>query len=212
MELVDTRDLKSLEGNFVPVRVRPRAPLKLAMREIQTEEKRTIWILVYTKAKQEFKANKNLKNQGFKTFLPLISATNKDIGKRPLEVIFPGYIFVQIRLLLDNWTAIKSTYGVSHIVTYGEGLSSVPNDLINLLQNKLNEEDVYERNILHSDFEEGDALKIKDGRLAGIYAIFLSNKSKDRVRLLLKFFKTTVISELDKSDIGRKEVIKTFKF
>ncbi len=26
MELVDTRDLKSLEGNFVPVRVRPRAP------------------------------------------------------------------------------------------------------------------------------------------------------------------------------------------
>ena len=26
VELVDTRDLKSLEGNFVPVRVRPRAP------------------------------------------------------------------------------------------------------------------------------------------------------------------------------------------
>tara|TARA_Y100000588_G_scaffold207594_1_gene221471 strand:- start:55899 stop:56021 length:123 start_codon:yes stop_codon:yes gene_type:complete len=27
VELVDTRDLKSLEGNFVPVRVRPWAPL-----------------------------------------------------------------------------------------------------------------------------------------------------------------------------------------
>ena len=27
VELVDTRDLKSLEGNFVPVRVRPRAPI-----------------------------------------------------------------------------------------------------------------------------------------------------------------------------------------
>ena len=26
VELVDTRDLKSLEGNFVPVRLRPRAP------------------------------------------------------------------------------------------------------------------------------------------------------------------------------------------
>ena len=26
VELVDTRDLKSLEGNFVTVRVRPRAP------------------------------------------------------------------------------------------------------------------------------------------------------------------------------------------
>ena len=28
VELVDTRDLKSLEGNFVPVRVRPWAPFK----------------------------------------------------------------------------------------------------------------------------------------------------------------------------------------
>ncbi len=27
VELVDTRDLKSLEGNFVPVQVRPRAPI-----------------------------------------------------------------------------------------------------------------------------------------------------------------------------------------
>ncbi len=28
VELVDTRDLKSLEGNFVPVQVRPWAPLQ----------------------------------------------------------------------------------------------------------------------------------------------------------------------------------------
>ena len=28
VKLVDTRDLKSLEGNFVPVRFRPRAPIE----------------------------------------------------------------------------------------------------------------------------------------------------------------------------------------
>ncbi len=28
VESVDTRDLKSLEGNFVPVQVRPRAPIR----------------------------------------------------------------------------------------------------------------------------------------------------------------------------------------
>ena len=28
VKLVDTRDLKSLEGNFVPVQVRPWAPIK----------------------------------------------------------------------------------------------------------------------------------------------------------------------------------------
>tara|TARA_Y100000768_G_scaffold388961_1_gene389327 strand:- start:4438 stop:4569 length:132 start_codon:yes stop_codon:yes gene_type:complete len=30
VKLVDTRDLKSLEGNFVPVQVRPWAPCSLA--------------------------------------------------------------------------------------------------------------------------------------------------------------------------------------
>ena len=33
VELVDTRDLKSLEGNFVPVRVRPRAPFIKKVRQ-----------------------------------------------------------------------------------------------------------------------------------------------------------------------------------
>ena len=30
------------------------------------KEKKTIWVLIHTKAKQEIKANENLKNQGFK--------------------------------------------------------------------------------------------------------------------------------------------------
>ena len=45
----------------------------------------------------------------------------------------------------------------------------------------------------------------------GVDAIFLSDKPKDRVRLLLKLLNTTVISEISKSDIGHKEVVKKFK-
>ena len=41
VELVDTRDLKSLEGNFVPVRVRPRAPIcTLSTSKHETSQKK----------------------------------------------------------------------------------------------------------------------------------------------------------------------------
>ena len=83
---------------------------------------------------------------------------------------------------------------------------------IKLIQEKLNEEGVYKENISRVNFQKGDTLTIKDGRFIGIDAIFLSDKSKDRVRLLLKLLNTTVISEVNKSDIGHKEVVKDFKF
>ena len=42
------------------------------MKPVKKEKKETIWVLIYTKANEEKKANENLQNQGFKTFLPLI--------------------------------------------------------------------------------------------------------------------------------------------
>ena len=39
------------------------------MKSVEVEkEEDLVWVLVYTKAKQEIKANENLKRQGFKTF------------------------------------------------------------------------------------------------------------------------------------------------
>ncbi len=37
VELVDTRDLKSLEGDFVPVQVRPRVPLKTLLQTLKLD-------------------------------------------------------------------------------------------------------------------------------------------------------------------------------
>ena len=41
------------------------------MKLVKKGKKGIIWVLIYTKAKQEKKANENLQKQGFKTFLPL---------------------------------------------------------------------------------------------------------------------------------------------
>ena len=169
-----------------------------------------IWILVYTRAQQEKKANENLQKQGFKTFLPLIAKSNKQTDNS-LSPIFPRYIFTRINIKLDNWTVINSSYGVSHIVMFGEEFAHVPTEIIKSIQSRLNEQDVYKENISLVDYHKGDSLIIKKGHFAGIDAIFLSNKSKDRVRLLLKLLNTTIVSEISKSDIGLKERVKNFK-
>jgi len=182
------------------------------MKASKKDKSKIIWVLIYTKAKQEIKASENLQKQGFKTFLPLIAPSNKNSGFKSLVPVFPRYFFAQIDFEIENWTSIKSSYGVSHIVMFGEKFTSIPNNIIKLIQDKLDESGVYKEDVSIVDYQEGDSVTIKEGRFAGIDAIFLSNKSKDRVRLLLKLLNTTIISEIAKSDIGHKEVIKKFKF
>ena len=182
------------------------------MKEAIKDNKEIIWVLIYTKAKEEIKANENLQKQGFKTFLPLISPTNKNSEFKSLVPVFPRYFFAQINFELDNWTSIKSSYGVNRIVMFSEKFTSIPNNIIQLIQDKLNEKGIYKEDISIVDYQKGDPVSIKEGRFAGVDAIFLSKKSKDRVRLLLKLLNTSVVAEITKSNIGHKEVVKNFKF
>ena len=93
---------------------------------------------------------------------------------------------------------------------FGENFTIVPNKIIQLIQDKLNQEGIYKEEISNKEFKKGDSLTIKEGRFAGVDAIFLANKSKDRVTLLLKLLKTTVSAEIPQADVGHKKVIKKY--
>lgn len=181
------------------------------MKPAEIKQQGIIWVLVYTKAKQEVKANENLKRQGFKTLLPLKAEANKSHRLDSLVPIFPRYLFVQINLELGNWTAINSSYGVSSIVMFSDKFTIIPNDIIELIQGKLNWAGIYKENVSKIDYQVGDTIFIKEGGFAGIEAIFLSKKSKDRVRLLLNILNTNVVTEVAMSNIETKEVEKNFK-
>ena len=181
------------------------------MKTAITDKIEMIWVLIYTKARQEIKANENLQRQGFKTFLPLIAPTNRNSEFQPLVPVFPRYLFLQINFELDNWTSIKSSYGVSHIVMFAEKFTYIPNNIIELIQDKLNDAGIYKEDVSIVDYQKGDPVSIKEGGFAGVDAMFLSKKSKDRVRLLLKLLNTSVVSEIAASDIENKEVVKNFK-
>ena len=176
------------------------------------DENGYIWILVHTKSREENKVAENLELQGFETFLPLIPSTNRSSDKTKLVPVFPRYLFTKINPDQGNWTVINSTGGVSKIVMFSDKFTPIPNNIIDAIKERIDSSDVFREGVSIEEYKKGDNLSIKKGQFTGIDAIFLSNKSKDRVRLLLKLLNTSVIAEVDREIIGQKEIIKRFKF
>lgn len=175
-------------------------------------ENNEIWTLIYTKAKQELRAKRNLENQGFEVFLPIISleSISNTSKKEKLEAMFPRYIFIKVNQK-DGWSSIRSTKGVSNIIFFGQRIAQVPYQLIQYLKSKTDKAGVFTQKKIKRDFRKGEKIKIKKGTFQGMEAIFLSQSSKDRVRLLLKFTNQLTTAQLPASDVGKKEIIESFR-
>ena len=170
------------------------------------------WLLVYTKAKEEQRAKKNLENQGFEIFLPMIAlAKSKQSEPTILKVMFPRYLFVKINTELDKWASIQSTKGVSHLVVFGQRLGEIPDRVIAYLKSGADKNDIFRQKITKQAFQKGDTLVIEKGVFKNMEATFLAKKSKERVRILLSFVNHLITAEIPVSDIGQKEIIETFK-
>ena len=170
------------------------------------------WFLIYTKAKEEEKAQKNLENQGFGTFLPMIAyekiSQPKSLSLKPM---FPRYLFITIDVERDNWHLIKSTRGVSHVVLFGNKFAAVPNTVIEFIKTRVNNYSIVKQKVTRQLFQKGDKLVIKKGIMKGKEATFFSKTGKERVKILLKLMNEIIIAELPEHDIGRKAISETFK-
>ena len=170
------------------------------------------WLLVYTKAKEEQRAKTNLENQGFQTFLPMIAFVKMNRSKSTtVEPMFPRYLFIKLNLEKDNWTLIKSTRGVSHIVVFGQRFAEMPHQVIEHLKLGADENHIFRQAITRQEFQKGDKLVIEKGVFKDKEATFLSKKSKERVKILLRFVNHLITAEIPASDVGHKEIIETFK-
>src|SRR6266705_4067682 len=81
------------------------------------------WFLVHTQPKSETKAEWHLHAQGFKTYVPRILRTVRHARQlRTVKApLFPRYLFIILNLERDRWLSVRSTVGVSHLITQGEG-------------------------------------------------------------------------------------------
>lgn len=103
-----------------------------------SHDRATSWFLAQLKPNCANVADKNLRRQGFETFLPLEEETRQRGGKfvtatRPL---FPGYIFVAFDVTGGLWRAVNSTSGVTRLVSFGKEPAAVPPDLVSRLMRR----------------------------------------------------------------------------
>jgi transcriptional antiterminator RfaH len=186
VELVDTRDLKSLDRNIVPVQVRPRVPSFNNMKKK--------WLIALYKRNEVKRVESNLSNQKFDFYLPKI--TLKKLNTNPkIEVLFPGYIFVNTSL--ENYSALKYTMGIINIIKFGDNIPSLSSKEIEAMQMA---EEKSKIDPVVSQIHIGQDAIISKGSLKGNMVKICSLPSKERIEVFLTFLgsrRKVIIPEKD---------------
>ncbi len=152
----------------------------------QSKQASLAWYVIHTKPRQEGRALTNLIQQGYQCFLPMIMLEKLSRGRLNLveEPLFPRYLFI----CLDrgrhgqNWAPIRSTIGVSGLVTFGSSPAKMHPDLIDLL---LRQQEVLS-DTPERLFESGERLLIGSGAFSGLEAIYQMPSGDNRAMVLIE--------------------------
>jgi transcriptional antiterminator RfaH len=144
------------------------------------------WYVIHTKPRQEQRALSNLKQQGYECYLPLI-AIEKLTRERVFvieEPLFPRYLFISLDASRygQNWSPIRSTWGVSGLVSFGSEPAKINSGLIDLLRQQeqgLSEEP-------QRLFSAGESLLVADGPFAGLQAVYQMASGENRAMVLIE--------------------------
>lgn len=153
------------------------------------------WYLVATKPKQEIVAIKNLKNQHYSSFCPIVTINSKPV------ILFPGYIFIHLDKNIENWSPVCSTKGVRNFVRFGLNFALVPDNVIELI--KANQVLSKEKLKNLQKFKSGDKVQVSEGVFKNCVAIFKSFKPNERVILLLN-----ILGQQQTINIKRKSLVR----
>ncbi len=167
------------------------------------EKNKKSWWLVTTKAKKDEYAEDNLKNQGYETYRPLAKRlrTYRGVQKTVIESLFPRYIFIHLDQLNDNWAPIRSTYGVSNFVSFGNKPARVPDKIINIL--KKEQDLLAERAIDLDRYKPGDTVIVEeDGAFKGMEGVFQSYDAEQRSLILLNILNSETILAISPAQIS----------
>ncbi|MCP1641864.1 transcriptional antiterminator RfaH [Pseudomonas citronellolis] len=156
------------------------------------------WYLVQCKPRQSPRALEHLERQGYQCLLPLheIERLREGQLQKLSEPLFPGYLFIYLDKVEDNWLPIRSTRGVNNIVSFGGQPTRVPEYVIQGLRKKA----VITR---QSTLSEGDLVLINEPGLDQIEAVLLEKNSDIRVTLLLKILQREVTIKIPLSRLKK---------
>jgi transcriptional antiterminator RfaH len=140
-----------------------------------------LWYAVHSKPKQEHRALENLQNQGFEAWLPMLSLEKLRRGRlaQVVEPMFSRYLFIRLDTEHSNWSPIRSTIGVSRLVSFGNRPAPIADALIQALRQL--PERPPERL-----FQVGQDVTFIDGPLKGLQGVYQAESGEARAMILVE--------------------------
>jgi transcriptional antiterminator RfaH len=140
------------------------------------------WYLVQCRSRQDERALEHLQRQGFECYRPLYEREQVRHGRKRFEIagLFPGYLFIRLDHIHDNWAPIRSTRGVIQVVRFNNFPLPVADGIVEQIRRRIEG-----RPIREPYLKSGDPVVITEGSFSGVEAIFVASAGEERVMLLL---------------------------
>ena len=138
------------------------------------------WYVIHTKPRNEARALENLQNQGFECFLPTMEV-EKRVRQRVQTLVVPmfsRYLFIRLNDVNQNWAPIRSTLGVSKLVSFGPQPAKVPPEFIAFLKEAPPE-------TLERMFAPGDNVQVASGPLQGLEGKYIAHDGETRAFVMV---------------------------
>ena len=158
------------------------------------------WFLVHTQSGSELKAQHHLCAQGFRTYLPQYLKTVRHA--RQLKTVrasmFPRYLFIVLDLGRDRWLSVRSTVGVSSLVSCNGRPLPVPAGVVESLIARS------DGDLTRTDtgLVQGQSVRILSGPFADLIGTLERLDSSGRVRVLLEMMGTEVPIAIHRSALS----------
>lgn len=161
------------------------------------------WCLLKTKVRQERRAKEHLERQKIRVFCPEIELESIKTGGTMLvsEILFPGYLFIEISESTPPLSIIRSTRGVQNFVSFGGSVAKVPLALISDLESRIENS---EKNVISRLPKKGDNLLVMRGSFKGLNVIFNQPDGDQRAIVLMKIMNQEIKASFRNSDLCLK--------
>ena len=155
-----------------------------------------MWILAQTKSKREKTAEINIKNQGFKVFLPTINVRkySNSVWKDAIELLFPGYIFINIKDNEEKIGSLSYTTGVFKLLI--DRVTGSPYIIKQSLIDNIDKNN--QLNI--SSLKKGNKVNFTKG-ISVLSGIFIEKKGSKRASILINILNELREVVVDYDDI-----------
>ena len=159
-----------------------------------------LWYAVYTKPRHERKVNIHLARDGITTFLPEIErwSRRKDRKKKIMYPLFPGYLFINTELSVENRLKVIKTKGVVRILGTKGVPTAIPAHQIDAIQKLVDSKN----NVSPYPYlKKGQVVRVIGGPLNGVEGIFVSEKGKGKLVITVDILYRSISVAIEEADV-----------